>query len=486
VGFLFSLWPFAPSPTAFSQLYENIRRQSSDGLSLIFLLNWYLGDFSNLMGCILTHQLPFQTWLATYFVFVDTMLVFQYFYYARKPSDLHHERVISVPQPVIHTERTPSRYRTISAVAANVAAAAALAAQHDELGHARRHTHRQRRYTGQSFDLMHGEAQVEEEELPSREMDSFYSEDGHATRRSPERYRGRGGSLGRHSLIATHGTSSTLYLNTVEPNSKGDLTLVEREQTDEMTEVPSGPSTGRRRNSRAGRGGAGLVFLGVWALFSLGGHSTGGEYLRLNPNSSKGVVGRVLGASTTNVTPTVHIKHQDPQLQQHESEIDVIFSDEWESTQFHLTATSDAEILGRIFAWLCTTLYLTCRLPQIWKNYARKSVEGLSMSLFICAFLGNFFYVASIVSSPRFNLPPPLSTEYIRESIPYILGSGGTLMFDVGILSQFFAYRRRHRCSFSDDSPVSEETGLLIGTQTHYHVAEHSSRGRTSNVKVTE
>jgi hypothetical protein len=59
-------------------------------------------------------------------------------------------------------------------------------------------------------------------------------------------------------------------------------------------------------------------------------------------------------------------------------------------------------------------------------------------------------------------------------------------MFDVGILSQFFAYRRRHRCSFSDGSPVSEETGLLIGTQPHYHVAEHLSRGRTSDVKVTE
>ena len=25
-------------------------------------------------------------------------------------------------------------------------------------------------------------------------------------------------------------------------------------------------------------------------------------------------------------------------------------------------------VLGRIFAWLCTTLYLTSRLPQIWKN----------------------------------------------------------------------------------------------------------------------
>lgn len=253
-------------------------------------------------------------------------------------------------------------------MAANVAAAAALAAQHDELAHTRHHNHRQRRYTGQSFDLTHEEARVEGE-LPSKVMDSFYSEDGHATRRSPERYRARGGSVGRHSLIATHATSSTLCLNAAEPNSKEDLTLVERGQTDTMTEVQPGSSTGRRRNSRAGRGSAGLVFLGVWALFSLGGHSTGGEYLRLNPNPPKSV-GRVLGASTTHVTSTSLIEHhhRDAQLQQHESEINVIFPDERESTQFHSTATSDAEILGRVFAWLCTTLYLTCRLPQIWKN----------------------------------------------------------------------------------------------------------------------
>lgn len=28
-------------------------------------------------------------------------------------------------------------------------------------------------------------------------------------------------------------------------------------------------------------------------------------------------------------------------------------------------------VVGRIFAWLCTTLYLTSRLPQIWKNVSR-------------------------------------------------------------------------------------------------------------------
>jgi hypothetical protein len=42
------------------------------------------------------------------------------------------------------------------------------------------------------------------------------------------------------------------------------------------------------------------------------------------------------------------------------------------------------------------------------------------MYLFVFAFLGNTFYVASILSSPKVYLPPPASTEFIKESIPYV------------------------------------------------------------------
>ena len=68
----------------------------------------------------------------------------------------------------------------------------------------------------------------------------------------------------------------------------------------------------------------------------------------------------------------------------------------------------------------------------------------------------------------------------------FLLGSGGTLMFDVTILSQFFVYRtRRHGRSYTHDGLASEETGLLVDTQQRYHIEDHSSRGRTL-VKATE
>lgn len=57
------------------QLVENYRNQSVAGLSLPFLVSWFAGDTTNLLGCVLTHQLPFQTYLASYFVFVDVGLL---------------------------------------------------------------------------------------------------------------------------------------------------------------------------------------------------------------------------------------------------------------------------------------------------------------------------------------------------------------------------------------------------------------------------
>ena len=50
------------------------------GMSLNDLFN-RKGDITNLLGCILTHQLPFQTLLACYYVLVDSVLMFQMIFY---------------------------------------------------------------------------------------------------------------------------------------------------------------------------------------------------------------------------------------------------------------------------------------------------------------------------------------------------------------------------------------------------------------------
>ncbi|KAI0818501.1 PQ loop repeat-domain-containing protein [Irpex lacteus] len=288
----------------FPQVIENYKRRSVDGLAWPFLVNWLLGDASNLVGCILTNQLPFQTYLAVYFCFVDFSLVGQFLYYRSntKPKSFpSHTRTTSVASLVGRRslERPPTHYRALS-------------------------------------------------------------------------------------------------------NSH------------------TAESSAQRRSSRASRKGAGMVFLSVGALF--------------------------------NISPSDHPEHEDPPMEY---------------------------IIGRISAWICTTLYLTSRLPQIWKNYVRKSVDGLSIALFVFAFLGNFFYVASILTSPKLGLPEPESSAFLRESIPYLLGSGGTLMFDVTIVTQSFLYRpKAHLRGRHLSRAHEEEEGLLSADATGAEDPSSPSRRR--------
>lgn len=70
-------WLFAQLP----QIYKNFQLQSTSGLSLFFLVEWCLGDASNLVGALLTRQAGWQVVVAGYYVLVDVTLVFQYFWY---------------------------------------------------------------------------------------------------------------------------------------------------------------------------------------------------------------------------------------------------------------------------------------------------------------------------------------------------------------------------------------------------------------------
>jgi len=72
-----ALWMVA----LFPQMRENYHNKSTEGLSFIFLLQWFLGDSFNLLGCLLTNQFVTQVWTAIYFCFTDVILLGQYFYY---------------------------------------------------------------------------------------------------------------------------------------------------------------------------------------------------------------------------------------------------------------------------------------------------------------------------------------------------------------------------------------------------------------------
>ncbi|KWU44967.1 hypothetical protein RHOSPDRAFT_17229, partial [Rhodotorula sp. JG-1b] len=241
-------WLGAQSP----QIYENFKRGSVEGLALPFLISWFVGDFTNFLGCVLTHQLPFQTYLAGYFLLVDVVLCSQFAYYSR-----------------IHP-RSPVNAAPSDVERSNV------------------------------FPL----------DVPEQANDPLSS-------------------------------------STPLPSSSSDR-----------------------------------------IEFDVSGTRTSGS--------------------------------EEPPHQPH--------GPDWE------------RIIGRTSAWTCTTAYLTSRLPQIWQNFRRRSVEGLAMTLFLFAFIGNSLYVASILANPQSS-----SVTFLLESLPYLLGSGGTLCFDLMILGQSWLYSEKRR-----------------------------------------
>eukprot|EP00009_Paramoeba_aestuarina_P001528 CAMPEP_0201514040 /NCGR_PEP_ID=MMETSP0161_2-20130828/5968_1 /ASSEMBLY_ACC=CAM_ASM_000251 /TAXON_ID=180227 /ORGANISM="Neoparamoeba aestuarina, Strain SoJaBio B1-5/56/2" /LENGTH=237 /DNA_ID=CAMNT_0047910467 /DNA_START=307 /DNA_END=1020 /DNA_ORIENTATION=+ len=94
---------------------------------------------------------------------------------------------------------------------------------------------------------------------------------------------------------------------------------------------------------------------------------------------------------------------------------------------------SESEILGVTFAWTSACLYLCSRVPQVYKNFRRKSTEGLSFGMFVLTVLGNCTYASSIFLEST-------DPAYLLNSLPYIVGSLGTLSFDLVVWFQFWLY----------------------------------------------
>ncbi|KAG2201854.1 hypothetical protein INT47_004411 [Mucor saturninus] len=87
------LWLNAQLP----QLVANYKSGSADGLSLNFLSIWLAGDSANLIGSLLTHQLPFQLYLGVYFVSIDICLLCQWTYYNKIKAKPIHEEYLIIP-----------------------------------------------------------------------------------------------------------------------------------------------------------------------------------------------------------------------------------------------------------------------------------------------------------------------------------------------------------------------------------------------------
>lgn len=110
-------------------------------------------------------------------------------------------------------------------------------------------------------------------------------------------------------------------------------------------------------------------------------------------------------------------------------------------------------IAGTVLSWTSTVLYLGSRLPQLFKNWRRKSTAGLSPHLFIAAFCGNLFYSSALFTNPCawedfeayggggwVGEDGSDRAEWVLAALPFFLGAFGVLGLDASVGVQFLMY----------------------------------------------
>lgn len=309
----------------------------------------------------------------------------QYFYYSWRTHP--GKTITGANARRVSIERGASRYRTLSAVAANVAATAALAAQQDNID-------QRRRWQRNSIDRLpygssdrtvlgdRGDDEDIDESALAALADSFHSErgpgsGGNRVSWSIERHGRRSGSVGLLPGISRHPIPPPLQLTTeglFDPTGRG-RSLQRGVDLETEPEPDTGPhlASPNRRSSRASRRGATMVFLSAWALFGIGTLTGNIGDISINTPSGFGKVLAVQRLSMPKVVPVAAPeRYIPPTLPVYVNGIRNL--EAYETTPPPLEPPKESygqRIIGRIFAWMCATLYLTSRLPQIWKNVRR-------------------------------------------------------------------------------------------------------------------
>ena len=144
------------------------------------------------------------------------------------------------------------------------------------------------------------------------------------------------------------------------------------------------PIASVRRKSKY-RATAPMVLFSIWLLVSFGGSSTQGSGSLQRPRSPPGAVLRrspplypipqdsptPSSFSSNFPTPSFSLLSSSESSTFAVSELKINYDHPKE--QFRDPEPQVRRIIGRVSAWICTTLYLTSRLPQIWKNVRARS-----------------------------------------------------------------------------------------------------------------
>ncbi|GLJ32886.1 hypothetical protein SUGI_0662290 [Cryptomeria japonica] len=431
------------------QFISNFARQSADGLSPWFLVQWLAGDASNLLGCLLTgDQLATETITAAYFIFADCVILSQYLYYGFKGRKQSGEYGSDSDESL---HKPPNGYyeslqngvatqleKLLESSVQTVVTKADVEGNHPQLGTMKSEMSQETKPT--VIDSGKPIVQVKHASV-SKVADPIAENRGKlrccscSTSRMNQSQQNTTFSSGHYNL-QKH-LQDCCFATDIRTNFKRVVGQYGLE-----CNIPSSKRKLKRYVSSSGKQCEGadcharksrvkvaFCFTGllILASFSWQSFSSVPNFRSATPDGNEFVV---LGRRSLQ-----ELRVEDQGLSQRTL------------LEISESASLWTRDIGLLFGWTSSMLYLSSRASQFLKNRSRKSVEGLSLGMVSCAVMANLTYGGSILMLIT-------SWEDLFAKLPWLLGSLGTVSLDIIILMQAYYFSCRYGKITNETMPL--------------------------------